>query len=185
MRCSAASISSTRVLRALLEPLVELTVVRRGRHVGEVVVVAAAADLSELLLDAARVLLLQEGDRSVQPGALEPPEASCTRPSRCWSSVSPFPRRSPSRAAARSHHGRCRPARSSCRATRGRRRSRRLRARNASVSASNRTTAAFAFPSSGAWVTRTFQAAPYRPTIPGEEAPGETRNWRRELTARA
>ena len=51
-----------------------------------------------------------------------------------------------------------------------------------SVSASSRTTAAFAFPSSGAAVTRTFQAGPCRPTIAGDDAPGDTRSLRRELT---
>ena len=58
------------VLRALLEALVELAVVRRRRHVGKVVVVAAAADLSELLLDGARVLPLQKSDSAVEPDPL-------------------------------------------------------------------------------------------------------------------
>ena len=44
-----------------------------------------------------------------------------------------------------------------------------------SESASSATTEAFARPRSGAAVTRTFQASPWRPTTPRRFAPGETR----------
>ena len=161
-----------RLLRALLEALVELAVVRDGRHVGEVVVVAAAADLAELVLDAARVLLVQEGDRAVQPGALGLAAASGTRPCRCASLWSPFPRRSPPRAAARSRPGRCRPARPSCPATCARRRSRRPARGSASVSASSRTTAAFALPSSGAWVDAHLPGSAVPADDPGRGSAG-------------
>jgi len=49
----------------------------------------------------------------------------------------------------------------------------------ASAAASSRTTASFARPCSGASVTRTFHASPWRPTIADRPAPGLTRSRRR------
>src|SRR5438045_3347158 len=48
-----------------------------------------------------------------------------------------------------------------------------------SATASRRSTASFARPSSGGAVTRTFHASPWRPMMPDLPAPGETRNRNR------
>src|SRR5262249_30382682 len=47
------------------------------------------------------------------------------------------------------------------------------------ASASSRSTASFAFPSSGGAWTLTFQASPWRPTIRPDRLPGATRSWTR------
>src|SRR5439155_181178 len=52
-----------------------------------------------------------------------------------------------------------------------------------SVAASSRSTASFARPSSGGSATRIFHASPYRPTIPGRRAPGDTRSLSRVVAA--
>src|SRR5207237_1112111 len=52
-----------RLLRAFLEPFVELAVEGDRRHVAEVVVAPAPGELAELVLDVARVLLVQVRDR--------------------------------------------------------------------------------------------------------------------------
>src|SRR5205085_5414080 len=59
-----------RLLRALFEPFVELTVERHRRHVPEVVVAAAPGDLTHFVFHVAMALLVQVRDRVGYPPAL-------------------------------------------------------------------------------------------------------------------
>ena len=154
-----------RLLSALGEPLVELAVERRRRRVAEVVVGAAAPDLAELVLDGARVLVVEELDRLREARALlveERPELAGVDGGQAGSS--PVALACTSR---RSVSSGPMPAsvtvlsREACPETISTSRSARP-----SVSASSSTTAAFARPSSGAAATRTFQAR----TVPPDHA---------------
>ena len=68
-RARASSISLEGLLRPLFEAFVELAVVRDGREIAEMVVIACR-DLAELVLEAAGVLALEELHGCAQSSAL-------------------------------------------------------------------------------------------------------------------
>src|SRR5690242_16879777 len=146
-----------RLLRPLLEPLVELAVERDRRHVAEMVVAAAPGELTHLVLHVPGALLVEVGDRVDDPPALLLEQAAEFGSVDGGHSRS-FPVPTVAEASRRSISSGPSPAsatilsRAPCPETIST--SRRARS---SVSASRSTTASFALPPSGGAATRTFQ----------------------------
>src|SRR6266540_2624475 len=159
------------LLGVLLERVVDLAVERPGCGLCQVIV-RPTHDLLGLVLERPGSLLVQVLDRVAH--ALPLPNQRFTEPVGVDGHARPLPAASASNRSAPS-------AEMPVSATTLSREpwpdtSSTLRAGTRSVSASSRSTASFARPSSGGSATRTFHAPPWRPAIPGRRAPGETRS---------
>src|SRR5262249_8744679 len=162
------------VLGVLLERVVELAVVRHGRGVRALVVVARV--LAVFVADRARVLLVQVVDRRLHTLTLLPQEVAETVGVGHAHACS-FAAASPSRRSARASSI---PASSTILSLLPCPETTETAPRDTeTVSAMSRTTAAFARPSSGGAVTWIFQPSPCLPIMRDRVAPGDTRRCNR------
>src|SRR4051794_33713117 len=163
-----------RLVRALLDPLVELAVEGDGRHVAEVVVDAAAGELTDLVLHRLPVIV-QVRDRALEARALLLEKGAELGDVQGAHRVS-FPAAAVAEARRRSVSAGSIPATATTLSRLAWPATSSTSPRPSwSASARSRGTASFARPASGAAATRPLHPPPHPPTTAARAAPGRAR----------